>query len=736
MRHIRILTMNIQAQAWPAGPHSDAEWRAKAAVKALDPGNFAFDEHPDVVVFNEADNEDAKEILETGLKDMYPHFIVSFNGGSGDLNDGGLAIFSKFEFRELPPSDYNFSDNRSRFYPYDSVGIAGMFYPMSASDDGLAEKGVAIVQISTGLHFEIVTIALTHLQAFYEEVGEHHTIRLRQLKVIEAGLIDLIGAPEDNSNWDKVIVLGDLNIRGDTPPYSTEGHGEWTNVFINNGGPYNNASQGITVRQNQLIFTGQLIDGWRTLMAPPGAFMEADPGLTNTNLKDGKYLPAGMKERLDYICFPKQRTDAVGETPRHLVAQHMRILPSNFSALDMAFERIQSDHKGILAQVHWQFPYNTPNQAKLQGDFVHFQAPDSLVKVNIANDLKIPSSGVFQWIYIHEPGTYTFTYSPNLEAAFYYENAMSTKIDPFNQVKWAELGLDLDWLSSLQHEFGLSETGDQVDVHRPMFIRLKAAEREDQFTGNIAFSFIKHTGENRFLAIGLLPNDIPKDPRLPVGQKNGANDECWFRAPLAEQLLSGNPYPVQFYIQNDFERKIRLSLFEGIAAPAPFQQVTNEDRLTVIDYDRAADIKDVYILLERSQTTDFEFLAGYRYSISYLNHLEIYSIEDQSGLGADEIHLTMTADDMATNFLDFTDEDFDDDERRMLNSYYPKNTAFDNRLNITVFELDSGADDDGPFTGTIPALKKGENSRESSIIIEAEGAEYQISYKLSRNPNR
>jgi len=70
----------------------------------------------------------------------------------------------------------------------------------------------------------------------------------------------------------------------------------------------------------------------------------------------------------------------------------------------------------------------------------------------------------------------------------------------------------------------------------------------------------------------------------------------------------------------------------------------------------------------------------------------------------------MTADDMATNFLDFTDEDFDDDERRMLNSYYPKNTAFSDQLNITVFELDSGDDDDGPFTATIPALKKGENT--------------------------
>ncbi|UJP05775.1 MAG: endonuclease/exonuclease/phosphatase family protein [Nitrosomonas sp.] len=732
MRNIRILTINIQAQAWPAGPHSDAEWRAHAVVKALDPGNFAFDEHPDVVVFNEADNEDAKEILETGLKNIYPHYIVSFNGGSGDLNDGGLAIFSKFEFRELPPSDNNFSNNRSRFYPY----ISGLFYPMSASDDGLAEKGVAIVQISTGLHFEVVTIALTHLQAFYEEVGEHHTIRLRQLKVIEGALIELIGAPEDNANWDKVIVLGDLNIRGDTPPYSTDGHGEWTNVFINNGGPYNNASQGIPFRQNQLIFTGQLIDGWRTFMTPPGAFMEADPGLTNTNLKEGEHLPAGLKERLDYICFPKQRTDAIGETPRRLVAQHMRILPSNFSALDMTFERIQSDHKGILALVHWQFPYNTPNQAKLQGDFLHFQAPDSLVKVHIANDLKIPSPGVFQWIYIQEPGTYTLNHSANLDAAFYFENDMSTRIDPFNQVKWGELGLDNDWLNNLQHEFQLSETGDQVDVHRPMFIRLKAAERDDQFTGNIAFSFIKHTGENRFLAIGLLPNDIPKDPRLPIGQKNGKNDECWFRAPLAEQLLSGNSYRVQFYIKNDFKRKIRLSLFEGISAPAPFEQASNEDRLTLIDYDRAAAIKDVYILLERGRITDYEFLAGYRYSISYLNHLEIYSIDDQSGLGADEIHLTMTADDMATNFLDFTDEDFDDDERRMLNSYYPQNVAFENRLNVTVFELDSGADDDGPFTGTIPALAKGESKRESSIIIEADGAQYQLIYKLSRYPNR
>lgn len=541
--------MNIQAQAWPAGPHSDAKWRAKALVSALQPSNFAFDEHPDVVVLNEADNEDAKEILESGLKAMYPFYVVSFNGGSGDLNDGGLAVFSKFEFRELPSSDNNADDNRSRFYPYNTYMNGWEVISMSAGADGWAEKGVAIVQISTGIQFEVITIALTHLQAFYDEVGEHHTIRLRQLKVIEGGLIELLGAPEGNSMWDKVIVLGDLNIRGDKPPFSTEGYGEWTNVFINNGGPENNAAYGITKRQNRLIFTENLLDGWRTFMTPPGAFMEADPGLTNTNLAAGDNLPALLKERLDYVCFPKQRADDAG-APR-LVAQYMRILPSNFSDLDMSFEKIQSDHKGILTQIHWNFKYNSPNQAKIQLDFVSLQAPDSLVKVNVANDLVIASPGVFQWIYIPEPGTYTFNYSPNMDVSFYEQDNMSTAIAPYNRIKTGKLGLDPEWLGNILQEFGLSEIGDQVDVHKPMFIRIKASEAIADFTGNIAFSFIKHTGENRYLAIGLLPNDEPKNPRLPVGQRNGKKDECWFRAPLSEKLLSGNPYLVQFYIKND-----------------------------------------------------------------------------------------------------------------------------------------------------------------------------------------
>jgi len=56
-----------------------------------------------------------------------------------------------------------------------------------------------------------------------------------------------------------------------------------------------------------------------------------------------------------------------------------------------------------------------------------------------------------------------------------------------------------------------------------------------------------------------------------------------------------------------------------------------------------------------------------RYSFFCLNHLRNYSIDDQSGLGADEIHLTLNADGLAANFLNLTDG-----ERRMIKVYYPK----------------------------------------------------------------
>ena len=151
---------------------------------------------------------------------------------------------------------------------------------------------------------------------------------------------------------------------------------------------------------------------------------------------------------------------------------------------------------------------------------------------------------------------------------------------------------------------------------------------------------------------------MPKDPRLPRGQTNGIADECWFRAPVREALLSNNAYAVEFYVKNDFKKKIQLSLFDSLLANAAVSKIAGEEAKLKITYERKPTDQDIYVLLNRSDVNDFEFLVAYRYAISYLNHLEIYCIDDQSGLGADEIHVTMKADNMATNCLDFKDEDF------------------------------------------------------------------------------
>ena len=732
MRNIRLMTMNIQCQAWPAGPHSDAKGRAQKVVKSITSGLFAWDEEPDIIVFNEADNESAKDILEEGLKDLYPHYVVSFNGNSGDLNDGGLAIFSKFPFVRLTDNPHNMDDNLSRFYPYVTKLIT---QPMSSGSDGLAEKGVALVKISTGLHFEEIVLAFTHLQAFYDECGENFEIRLRQLKTIEQALIDLIGPPEQNPFWDKVIVMGDLNIWGDQSPLSTDGYGEWANVFVNNGGTSNAYLLPVLFnRIGQLIFTGQLVDGWRTFNTAPGKLMEADPGYTNTNLVGGDNLPPLFKSRLDYICFPKERTDPANPAPRRLAAQYMRILPTGYTPLDMAFTAINSDHKAILTQVHWDFPFNTPGKAKPQSDFHAHAINGSGAVIMITNDFVIASAGVFQWIYIDKPGTYTFNAALGIQADYYYEDAVSVAINPYRKVNSGKLGLSIP--EGIWQEFDLNETGDQVDIHKPMFICLRAAQENDQFRGNISFSYIRHTGETRALSIGLEPNEAPKDPRLPKGQPNGSNDDCWFRIPLPYDLYSGEIYPVTILLNNDFEKKMKFELYDSFDNAGAFLSDGGKKKRWTPTFDRTAGIQEVFLNLKRSDQQDVEFSAAFRYSISFLNYLSIYCEDDQSGLGADEIHLTGTADGGAAKFIDFKDEDFSDDEHRYLMHEIKKDIVFQHQLDLTVFEMDGSNDSDGPFFGAIPSLKINEKKRDTSFIIYAEGAEYRINYTISRQGNR
>jgi hypothetical protein len=263
-------------------------------------------------------------------------------------------------------------------------------------------------------------------------------------------------------------------------------------------------------------------------MKPPLALFEKDLGLTNYNLKAGKNLPIGLEERLDYMCTPKPnfQNDGIGS---FILPQYMRLLPIGISKLHQKFRVVNSDHKALFADYHWNFPHNSPTAAISQSSFLVFKNPDpnSLTKISITTELNFPMQGVYQWIYINEPGTYTFVLNPDVETAYFFEDNLSTEIKPFEKISILDLGLDNGFIVNIAHEFNLSDKGQMVDIHKPMFIRLRGGQSNPNFIGQTNFAFIKHTGESWQTAFKIRAWDLPKNPNLPLSQTNGWKTSNW-----------------------------------------------------------------------------------------------------------------------------------------------------------------------------------------------------------------
>ncbi|MEZ5661098.1 MAG: endonuclease/exonuclease/phosphatase family protein [Burkholderiaceae bacterium] len=302
MPALKIMTFNVQmlpltAQA-VSGQSDIAEQTADRVADAI--FGLPATEQPDVIAFNEVFNEDGRAQLLKRLRPVWPAVIDKLWDGVLE-DDAGLMLFSRFAFLPLPTG----GDRLQRFFG-DSAGA-----------DSLASKGVGIVQIAAPVGQ--TTIAFTHLQASYDTEDQYSAIRAKQLDAIHAALEEVIAA--DPALRGRVIVMGDLNIRGDSGAVS----GEWAALFEQGG---------------TQLFAGTL-DGWKSYMHPPGA-TGADEGQTNLDFAD-----TGRRQRLDYICLAKP-----GVADVVLVPQHMRIRLCN-----------SSDHFALEAVVHVASPHATPADA-------------------------------------------------------------------------------------------------------------------------------------------------------------------------------------------------------------------------------------------------------------------------------------------------------------------------------------------------------------------------------------
>jgi len=541
-------------------------------------------EQPDVVAFNEAFSETARKHLVSRLKAKYPHLIAKLEHPGPDVEeDSGLMLFSKLPFLPLPNGDDHI------FEPF----------KQGAGTDALAAKGVAIVRVNGP--FAPTTIAFTHLQASYDAANtEHADIRADQLAFVHQQLRDL--AAGNLQHFADAVIVGDLNIKGD-PDDTT---GERNLVFA-------------PVPET---FGGDFDDAWRVSMHPPGDLKDYDPGYTQRD------TPTYQPNRFDYQCVRRNANVDIG-----LVAHHMSTpirLPSEIT-----------DHWACQAHLHRMSPHCSPALAVdlLATKPVNDKVPESPVWIG---KTEFHEEDMFHWIYLAAPGTFSIFLSPQLEAHAFRRNDFTRALAPTDTLNLLDLPGNLGALVDREHQ--LDPKGVTFSWREPFFLRLRG--RLTTFAGQAPFGIVQHRGESLATAHVLHPH-LAVDPHLPLGQKLGTTDRCFFRADRPDRF-STEPYEDRFQLRNRGEVDARIEILDAVGnvAVPPSKAGGSAPNLHVT---RTQGQEKIFIVLERANVADTQFEMFWDSPLCYLNldeSLRLH-VDDETGLdwpGEDEFALSVTID--------------------------------------------------------------------------------------------
>jgi hypothetical protein len=217
MTALKIMTFNVQMLQLIATTLQGQSERAEAIANDVADAIFSLPaaQQPDVIAINEAFNEDGRDKLKARLSGTWSNVIDKI---FDDLfqEDSGLMLFSRLPL--LPVSGGNYHEH---------------IFDSHADTDSRASKAVGIIQVGTPI--DKTTIAFTHLQAAYATEDQYDDIRAKQLDAVFDAIEDVI---QDDGLRGRVIIMGDLNIRGDKGAVA----GEWGNIFEAGGtrlcGPY------------------------------------------------------------------------------------------------------------------------------------------------------------------------------------------------------------------------------------------------------------------------------------------------------------------------------------------------------------------------------------------------------------------------------------------------------------------------------------------------------------------
>jgi endonuclease/exonuclease/phosphatase family metal-dependent hydrolase len=573
---LKIMTWNVQMLPPLFTDSVSIAIRVNKITQAI--RNLPLRDKPDIIAFNEVFLEEGRDKLIESLKrDGYDYQTIKFEHIGVDVEqDSGLLLVSKLPF-------IGFKD----YYK---------IYKDSNDTDSWAAKGVGFVQIAR--HFDPVTIALTHLQASYNDDNtDNMDIRSKQFDTIREELLYITKG--DIVNYNNSIVIGDLNVKGDPDDNS----GEWNQVF-----------GGLTT-----AFGKDFNDQWRESMHAPNDLADYDFGYTQQDTETNKL------NRFDYICTNRE----IDKSKFGMLAHHIST-PIHLSG-DIA------DHWAVLAHIHKIGPHCTPSAA-LDLFKIHPILPNSGQINSYPWTLRVDfiEEDMYYWIYVSELGTYSIWTNNQIEYTVYERSDFTNAKQAKDKLHRAEVPyLTANFPEDLKK-------GAVFSAREPFFIRLRGNKRN--FKGdNIPYGIIKHKGETAATAIILEPH-LNIDLNLPYMQPLGLEDKCYCKA-YRPNTFTEVAYDDKFVLSNSQNADVKLSLLDSSEVFVN-QSSGNDSSIELI---RNGTEELVYIVIKRANQTDTKFEIKWVSPISYLimdSQLKL-QVEDEAGWdiwGSDEYELEVWVD--------------------------------------------------------------------------------------------
>ena len=233
--NIRVMTFNTFLTVAPASD-TDSAFGMEIRERATAIAKKILEEKPEVVIFNEANHDGAREDLKRVLSTYYRSYIYELDEHDTD-NDSGLMLFSRYRFTTLdqyyPPPDDDFYRAHNGGVSYH---VNWRVYPssMTNGDDAWANKGVALVRILNECDGNRpFSVAFTHAQSTGSEdddectQGEDMQDRSQQMAHIR-GLLEQ-SLSTTHLLQEPVFLTGDLNIDGNQVGANIVGFG-WRGI--------------------------------------------------------------------------------------------------------------------------------------------------------------------------------------------------------------------------------------------------------------------------------------------------------------------------------------------------------------------------------------------------------------------------------------------------------------------------------------------------------------------------